>query len=114
MINPDTINATGSKSRSCGDVITITITVINNIITKTEYTVDGCLNSFACAEAVKNLTENKNIVNARKITPELIISRIENFDKAHFHCAELAVESLGIALNDYTSQSKNPWKKIYK
>eukprot|EP00767_Chilomastix_cuspidata_P008095 gnl/Chilomastix_cuspidata/9126.p2 GENE.gnl/Chilomastix_cuspidata/9126~~gnl/Chilomastix_cuspidata/9126.p2 ORF type:complete len:145 (-),score=5.45 gnl/Chilomastix_cuspidata/9126:527-961(-) len=95
--NPD---GYGCKTGECGDTITFYLSVKDNILEFVSYQVNGCINTNACAATVSKLTAGKTIDQAWEITPETVASFLETLPEDEIHCAELAVGSFYIALND--------------
>lgn len=95
--NPD---GYGKKSRECGDTIEMYITMEKDAIHSISYNQNGCMHANACANTVGQLAENKSIKEAWEITAQDIIDYLETLPENEHHCAELAVETLRLALND--------------
>ena len=74
----------------------------------------GCMNTTACANTVALLVEGKTIGEAWEIAPEAVADYLETLPEDHFHCAELAVGALYMALSNYNELQRSPWKKPYQ
>jgi nitrogen fixation NifU-like protein len=103
----------GKKTGDCGDTVEIYLMARDNFISKASYNVNGCLNTAACANAVIMMAENKIIDKAWEITPDIVAEYLETLPKDHFHCAELAVGALYLALSNLLDLRRNNWKKAY-
>ena len=101
--NPD---AGGKKIGDCGDNIEIFFVVNDDRIEDVSFTVDGCLNTRACANTVAQLAKGKSIDEAWEINPTVVSDYLETLPPNEHHCAELAVGALYLALADY--QSRRP------
>ncbi|MBW2370479.1 MAG: iron-sulfur cluster assembly scaffold protein, partial [Deltaproteobacteria bacterium] len=66
---------------------------------------DGCLNTRVCANALGELVKGKRIETALDLVPEDIAAELDGLPKDHMHCARLAVNSLGEAIDDYYQKS---------
>jgi len=104
----------GKNTGECGDTIEIFLTVVNNRIQWVAFDTDGCINTRACANTVAELVEKKTLKDAWKITTEDVISYLETLPKESFHCAELAVGALYLALTNARMTSRDAWKKLYR
>jgi nitrogen fixation NifU-like protein len=102
------------KTGDCGDTVELFLMVKNGIIKSLSYEMDGCLHTNACCNAVACLVEGKPVESAWEITPETINDLLETLPEDHFHCAELVVGTLYLALSDARENRRSPWKKIYR
>ncbi len=71
------------------------------------------MNTRACANTVSEMAEKKNLEDAWKITMEDVISCLETLPEESFHCAELAVGALYLALTNARMNQRDSWKKPY-
>ena len=104
----------GKKAGDCGDTVEIFLKARDNIIEMASYYINGCMNTAACANTIVNMVENKTIDQAWDITPEAVAGYLETLPKDHFHCAELAVGALYLALTNLLEFRRAQWKKNYK
>ncbi len=103
----------GKKSSDCGDTIEFFLIIQNNRIDTISYTLNGCINTNACANATIDLVEGKKLEAAWALTPEAVMAYLESLPEHHFHCAQLAVSALRSALSDARNKQHAPWKKMY-
>jgi nitrogen fixation protein NifU and related proteins len=105
--NPD---AYGKRTGECGDTVEFFLMVRNGFISNVSYEIDGCMNTNACANAVAEMIEGKPVENAWDITPEKVIVFLDTLPPQSYHCAELAVGALYLALSDAAKKhrSKKP------
>jgi len=108
--NPD---GYGKKTGDCGDTVEIYLIACDNIIEKASYYINGCMNTAACANTIVFMAENKTIDQAWEITPEAVAGHLETLPGDHFHCAELAVGALYMALSNLLELRRTQWKKAY-
>ena len=111
MVRPDGV---GKKTGDCGDTVEIFLAVADDRIRQALFEIDGCQNTNATANAVCHLVEGKRIESAWQITPEMVADFLETLPENHFHCAELAVGALYMALTDCHRTRQEPWKKLYR
>ena len=95
--NPD---GYGKRTGDCGDTVEFFLTCKDNIIESASFHVQGCMNTTACCNTVAKFIEKKTIKAAWDISPEKINKFLETLPEDHFHCAELAVGALYLALTD--------------
>ena len=109
--NPD---GYGKRTGECGDTVEMFLCMKNGRIQTVSFDTDGCINTNACANAVSHLSEGKTVNAAWEITPEAVIEFLETLAQENYHCAELAVGALYLALTNYQEHQRNPWKRLYQ
>lgn len=107
-------DAYGKKRGDCGDTVEFFLMIKNGIIESASYDIDGCMNTNACANTIISLIEGKSVESAWEITPEVVSSFLETLPAGHFHCAELSVGALFLALANSNEMNRSPWKKLYR
>ncbi|MCJ7773954.1 MAG: iron-sulfur cluster assembly scaffold protein [Desulfobacterales bacterium] len=110
VTNPD---GYGKKIGDCGDTIEFFLSVNDDTIESVSFMVNGCLNTNAAANTVAHLVQGKSIDEAWEVKPEDIADYLETLPAENFHCAELAVGALYLALANYRELKKASWKKPY-
>ena len=109
--NPD---GYGKNTGECGDTIEMFLCIRRGRIQSVSFYTDGCINTTACCNTVARLVEGKSVKKAWGITPENVINYLQTLLPENYHCAELAVGALYLALADYQENCRDPWKKLYK
>lgn len=104
----------GKKVGDCHDTVEIFLTVRQDRIESISFRTDGCINTNACANTVAELASGQTLEEAWEISPEAVAAYLETLPKDHFHCAELAVGALYLALADCRHLQKKPWQKVYR
>lgn len=104
----------GKKTGDCSDTIEIFLIVDRERIQSVSYRLDGCIHTNACANTVVETVTGRTVEEAWDVTPEDVAAYLETLPKDHFHCAELAVGALYLALADCRRLQKNPWQKVYR
>jgi len=102
--NPD---AYGKRTGVCGDTVEFFLALRNDFISKVSYEIDGCMNTNACANAVAEMVEGKPVEDAWDVTPEKLILFLETLPPQSYHCAELAVGALYLALSDAVKKNRS-------
>ncbi|MDM8518101.1 iron-sulfur cluster assembly scaffold protein [Desulfobacterales bacterium HSG16] len=111
MAGPD---GHGKKTGDCGDTVEFFVILDNDRIKTMSYMLDGCMHTNACANTIIKMAEGKSLNQVWEITPETVADYLQTLPEDHFHCAELAVGALYLALSDCRENSNMPWKKLYK
>lgn len=104
----------GQKAGDCGDSVEFYVILQGERIQTIGYSLNGCINTNACANALIDLAEGKSLNKAWEITPERVAAHLESLPADHFHCAELAVGAFYLALADACRTQQAPWKKAYR
>jgi len=95
--NPDGYS---KRIGECGDVVEFFLICQQNFLESVSFCTKGCLNTNACCNTVVKLAQGKNIEEAWEILPETIVEYLETLQEDHYHCAELAVGALYVALSN--------------
>ena len=104
----------GKKTGDCRDTVEIFLTVRGGRIRDASYRLDGCIHTNACANTVIEMVTGRSVEEAWQVRPEDVAAFLESLPQDHFHCAELAVGALYLALADCQRKQKNPWQKAYR
>ena len=104
----------GRKTGDCGDTIEFFLMLAGERIETISYMLHGCMNTNACANAIIELVQGKHMDAAWELDPEEVADFLQSLPADHFHCAELAVGALYLALADTRDKQKSPWKKMYR
>lgn len=83
-----------SKMGVCGDILTFSLKIENNIIKDIKFQATCCVGGISSAAAVSELVKNKPIKEALKITEEDIARHLKKSPKNKIHCMILAVKAL--------------------
>jgi nitrogen fixation NifU-like protein len=104
----------GKKTGDCGDTVEFFLTLEGDTVRALSYDINGCLNTNACCNAVVALVAGKSLDAAWEVTPEQVAGLLESLPRDHFHCAELVVGTLYLALANARENRRSPWKKMYR
>lgn len=111
---PEKASGYGKQGRECGDALEVFLDIHNDIITKVQYYSCGCFSSNACGNALAEVAVGKNVDEAWNITAQDLADFLETLPRHEFHCAEMAVKALALALTDYRQIKQKPWEKDYR
>ena len=96
--NPDGFGE--ARTVSCGDVVRITISVRDGIITDIKFKVYGCSAVIAGGSLATELAKGRRISDVQKITAELLAEKFEKIPENKLSCLETVVRALHSAVND--------------
>jgi len=85
----------------CGDAIEVYLSINDQQITDIRYAPRGCIYTVACGSAMSHLAFGRTLEDALKITPENVAKELDGLPDDHMHCASLAVNTLGEAIDDF-------------
>ena len=86
---------------TCGDLMTIYITVEDNIITDIKFKTFGCGAAIATSSMITEMAVGKTIEEALKITRNDVADELEGLPPVKMHCSNLAADALKAAIVDY-------------
>jgi nitrogen fixation NifU-like protein len=98
---------------NCGENMKIWLKVRDNVVIDAGFWTNGCAATIACGSQSAVLARGKTISEALAITAQDIAGALE-LPQGNFHNAELAVDTLRMALRDYLATQQQPWKKLYR
>ncbi len=104
----------GKKAGDCGDEVEFFVLLEDEHIKAAAYDLNGCIHTNACANAIIELVEGRTLEEAWAITPEIVADHLETLPPDHFHCAELAVGTLYLALRHAQAVKRSAWKRPYR
>jgi nitrogen fixation NifU-like protein len=86
---------------TCGDSIEVFFCVQNRTISSIKHFPIGCVYTIACASAMSMLVQGRSLEEALNLTPEDVAEELGGLPEDHLHCASLAVNTLGEAIEEY-------------
>lgn len=100
---------------SCGDTMEMFIKVKDDVLTECTFLTDGCGTTIACGSMATEIARGKKLTQALVwVSGREILKKLGGLPRDNVHCAQLAAETLRMAMADYLRQKKNPWKKQYR
>jgi nitrogen fixation NifU-like protein len=97
----ETANGMAVGIGTCGDTLAVQIRAENGIIEDIGCIPRGCLYTVVCASVMSELAKGQPLENVLALQPEEIDALLGGLPSDHQHCARLAVNSLGEAIDDY-------------
>ncbi len=98
----------------CGDTMEIWIKVNNDAIAGATFMTDGCGTSIASGSMVTEMAKGKSITEVQKISQQDVLDALGGLPDESKHCALLAANTLKLALRDYITMKREPWKRAYR
>ena len=86
------------ENPACGDILKLTLRVIDGHINEIGFRAKGCVPAMACGSMLTELVKGKTANEARKLTREELITAIGGLPEASSHAAHLALDALKTAL----------------
>ena len=96
-------NAFGIINDEHDDTLAIWLNIENGKITNAAYSGEECITCIACGSITTELARGKTIEEALKITSEEVMESLDGLPEEDRHCAELAANTLRMAVYDYIS-----------
>lgn len=88
----------------CGDMMTFTIKVENDIIKDVKFQTFGCGAAIAVSSMVSEMAIGKTLDEAMKITNEDVAEELGGLPTNKHHCSNLGADALHEAIKDYRSK----------
>jgi nitrogen fixation NifU-like protein len=111
LLNPDGYAELDSGG---GEIMKIWLRIRNDIIKDAGFWTNGCAATIACGSMATDLVKDKSVTQALAVTARDIADALVDLPQGNFHCAEIAANTLRIALTDCLSVQQQPWKKLYR
>ena len=86
------------ENPACGDVLKLTLRIVDGRIKKVGFLAKGCVPTMACGSLLTELIKEKTTAEARKLTREELVNAIGDLPEASGHASHLALETLNAAL----------------
>ena len=114
MGRPERCDGQARFTGPCGDTMEIWIEVKGGILERVRFETDGCLATISCGSMVTELAGDKPVLEAMEIGQPDVLDALGGLPEDNEHCALLAATTLKLALSDYLSKMKEPWRKVYE
>jgi NifU-like protein involved in Fe-S cluster formation len=84
----------------CGVVLELALQLTDNRIVAARFKAQGCVPAMACASALTELITGKSLDEARTISSEDLLQKVNGVPPASSHALDLALDALSQALPD--------------
>ncbi len=87
------------QNPACGDVLKLTLKLVDGCIEDIRFLAKGCVPAIACASALTELVRGKTAAEARALRREELIGAVGGLPPASAHASHLALDALAAALD---------------
>jgi nitrogen fixation NifU-like protein len=91
--NPDA--SVQLENPACGDILKLTIKVIDGQIADIRFRAKGCVPAMACGSLLTELVKGKSVREAEGLRREELVSKIGGLPATSAHASHLAIDALG-------------------
>jgi nitrogen fixation NifU-like protein len=100
---PDADASVELENPVCGDVVRLSLKVLEGRIAEIKFKAKGCVPAIACASALTEMVLGKTPQEARKLAREDLVGAIGGLPQASGHAAQLALDALDALLRQSNS-----------
>lgn len=97
--NPDGVGEVGNPI--CGDMMKITIRVVDEAIEDIKFQTFGCGAAIAVSSMLTEMARGKSLEEAKHITNKSVAEALDGLPKNKLHCSNLGADALQLAIKDY-------------
>jgi nitrogen fixation NifU-like protein len=92
------------ENPACGDVLKLSIKVLDGRVTEARFLAKGCVPAMACGSLLTELIQGKTLQQAREVTREDLVTSIGGLPEASQHASHLAMDALAAVLKQILSK----------
>lgn len=92
------------QNPACGDVLKLTLKVVDGRVADIRFLAKGCVPSIACASALTELVRGRTVADARKMRREQLVEAVGGLPPASSHASHLAMDALHAALDQLSGR----------
>ena len=96
VVDPD--SSVQIDNPACGDVLKLTLRIVDGRIEEIRFLAQGCVPTMACASLLTELVQGRTIAEARQLRREELLKTIGGLPKASIHASHLAIDALNAAI----------------
>ena len=95
----------------CGETMEMFVRVRDGVVVECGFQTDGCGPTVICGSVATEIASGKDLVDALgAVSADAILDVLGGLPEEHVHCAQLAAETLRLALADYLRRARDPSK----
>ncbi|MDZ7345207.1 MAG: Fe-S cluster assembly scaffold protein NifU [candidate division KSB1 bacterium] len=91
---------------ACGDVMKLTIRVVDGVIVDAKFKTFGCGAAIATSSMVTEMVKGKAVSEALEISNKAVMEALGGLPKVKRHCSVLAEQALKAAIEDYLKKQQ--------
>ena len=103
VVDPDGVGQVGNPV--CGDIMRITIKVVDDTIEDAKFKTFGCGAAVATSSMVTEMVMGKTLPEAAEISNRAVAEALGGLPPVKMHCSNLAADALHLAIADYLTRS---------
>ncbi len=88
------------ENPACGDLMRLSIKLVDDRISEVRYRVKGCVPAIACGSLLTELLSGRTLAEARKLKREELVKALGGLPQASSHASHLAMDALAAALKE--------------
>lgn len=92
------------ENPACGDILELTIRVVEGRIAEIRFRAKGCVAAMACGSALTELVQGKTLDETRKLTREELVRAVGGLPQASSHAGHLAIDALAAVLEGWSAK----------
>jgi nitrogen fixation NifU-like protein len=90
----------------CGDILKLSVRIVDGRITEARFLCRGCTTSIACASLLTEELRGRTPAEARDITAESLSQSLRGLPPATFHGAQLAADAVLALIQNLAQRSR--------
>jgi len=95
---PDATAIAQIENPACGDVLKLSLKIVDGRIAEARFRAKGCVPAIACGSALTELVVGRLLAEAKQVSREAVAAAVGGLPEASTHAGQLAVEALAAAL----------------
>ena len=99
LTDPDGVGTVGNPV--CGDIMRITIKVVDGVITDVRFKTFGCGAAIATSSMVTEMVKGKSVEEAMQVTNRNVAEALGGLPHNKMHCSNLAADAVHLAIKNY-------------
>jgi len=92
------------ENPACGDILKLTVKIVDGRIAEIRFRAKGCVPSMACGSALTELLHGCSVEEARRLRREEIVKAVGGLPKASSHASHLAMDTLAALLKQLITE----------
>jgi nitrogen fixation NifU-like protein len=108
--HPDGVGQVGNIN--CGDIMRMTIKVVDNEIADIKFKTFGCGAAIAVSSMVTEMVKGKSLEESVAVNRDDVAVALGGLPDKKLHCSNLGTDALKAAINDYWRRTGHPEKVV--